>query len=181
MQEKCGNCGSDDWKLASLIHKSGTANFDMSSTGESRGAGIGGQRTQTTSQSTGSFETKLARLAAPPDRLPPPGTLSSFEDYQKTGKMSYWAATAFMLMIGFSNAKNAFIGISWGVILVIFSKPILGYFFSKEKYELKKSEHAKSVARYEESLKAYERWEKTRICMRCGTFDAGAATMEKKS
>ncbi len=62
--------------------------------------------------------------------------------------------------------------------MVVLHKPILGYFFSKEKYELLKSAHEKSVAKYEDSKKAYKRWEETRICMRCGTFDAGAATVE---
>lgn len=171
MQKKCRNCGSDDWKLASLVHNSGSATVDISTTGESRGRGLGGEHSTTTSQSTGSFQTKLAQLAAPPARLPPPGEFKTLADYQKITKWTYWGATVFMAYLGISGAKNAFVGLFWAAVLLVFNKPILGFLSSEDRYARQKDEHAENVARYEDSLKAYQRWEHTRICLRCGTFD----------
>ena len=63
----CPNCNNDDWKLASLVYKSGLTHIDTSTTavgigftedGMDPGVGVG--------DTVGTHQTELSRLAAPP-------------------------------------------------------------------------------------------------------------------
>ena len=66
----CPKCQSDDWKLASLVHKEGLTHVATTSKGVGVGifaggigAGVGGAKT------SGMYQTELSKLAAPPSGL----------------------------------------------------------------------------------------------------------------
>lgn len=63
----CPRCNSSDWKLLSLVHKEGLTHVETNSRGGAFGisnAGIGAAATG--SKSSGSHQTELSKLAAPP-------------------------------------------------------------------------------------------------------------------
>jgi hypothetical protein len=66
----CPACGSDDWKLASLIHKEGLSKIETSSSGGGMGFGRGGVSFVTGRSNTrGTQQSQLSKEAAPPTTM----------------------------------------------------------------------------------------------------------------
>lgn len=178
MQFKCGKCESAEWKLASFIYNNGTGDIDISTTGESQvRKGLGVERTQTTSESTGAVKSRLAQQAAPPVREPDPGEFKTYAEFNKYDKFKY-------LLCGFGIISSVFDSkTTWGttfmnIVILVVIMLYVSYRGSNEVYQIEKAKHDLAVNRYERTLEAYKVWELTKVCMRCGTLDKGLTTTE---
>ena len=170
MQIRCSECGSDEWKLASFIHNSGTGSIHLSSTGESHvRRGMGSERAQTTGESTGDFKSKLAQKAAPPGVEPNPGVFKSYEEFAKSNNIKYWVFGGVIAASVF-NENSTWTQRAVLIVVLFFGMLVIGVLGSKESYQVAKEKHDLAVAKYDKSVLAFEAWERTRVCMRCGTF-----------
>jgi len=131
----CTTCHSDDWKLASFVHKEGlshvntkTSGGGLVATGSGLGFGAGNAKT------TGTQQSQTSKEAAPPS-----GMLLS---------MVLGITTVVFLAMSMLASH-------WFLLLVAAS--VYGLY---KIYPGEKSKHAAAM----------ERYRRTRICQRCGTF-----------
>ena len=162
-KNKCPKCQSDDWKLAKIIYKHGLTHVQATtnSTGvgiSSNGIGIG----VASSTTSGINQTELSKLTAPPVRR--------VIDKKSNDNYTFWLP--FIFMFGsfayfFWGSRETFLTASlwaFGIHIVVFLICISTY---------KDKEDPEYEARCEEEhqrfLSQYQKWEKKKICMRCGT------------
>jgi hypothetical protein len=137
----CPKCGSDNWKMASLVHAQGVSVIEVSTSsvglgisnnvfGDGVGLGIG------SSDSSGAQQTLLSKNAAPPERPSEAG----------------W-----VLLILFIVVIIAIKGASVGLTLII----ALGGFSFALYFQSDK------VQKWKQDLLKYQ---EKKMCMRCGTF-----------
>jgi len=144
----CPQCGSDDWKSASFVYKSGNFDIDTStvsagiggglgSGGVAAGAGVSGSSTSGTQQSRLSIE------------VTPP------EEPKNNDGMIYWVAVIFVFIM--ASGKSNFVAaiILFGAIYFWFSS-----------FRDKAAKHQEQ--RLDEYKKKLTDWESTRVCQRCG-------------
>jgi hypothetical protein len=143
----CPECGSDDWKSASLVYKAGLADIDTNTTAIGAGVGLGSNGAAAgvgvgVGSTSGKQQTKLSLDSTPPEEP---------KDNQGT---IYWViAIVLALMIG---AQSDLIG---GIVLI--GSIIL---WQSLKGEIKK-DYGKRLGEYKRKLR---QWEATRVCQRCG-------------
>lgn len=159
----CPSCHSHDWKRASFIYKAGLTHINTSSNsvgvGVSSGIGVGVSYSDT----VGQHQTELSRLAAPPIKQIINRKLSFDEKIIDAIPMivfflcfCYFYLNSGETFWGFITAVLKSLGI-FSVLVIIF-KVIYG--------ENESEWYRKEADRYQEE---YEKWQKKKICMRCGT------------
>ncbi len=143
----CPKCGSDDWKLASLVHKEGMQYVQTNSTSAGvgvfgGGVGLGGG----TSSTGGTHQTALSVSANPPEN-------------PAEAIMMLLSAGCFAVgfLYGWLANNSFFMGILAAFIAGIpgtFISGFIAYFVIPD-------------GNYHAQLRL---WEKTRMCTRCGCF-----------
>lgn len=159
----CPSCHSHDWKLASFIYKAGLTHVNTSSNsvgvGVSSGVGVGVSYSDT----VGQHQTELSRLAAPPVKQSINRKLSFFEAIAEVTP-----AIVMFLCFGYFylNSDETFwdamvAGLkSMGISLVFF------IIFDMVYGDKQSDWYRKEEDSYRQE---HERWQKKKICMRCGT------------
>ena len=144
----CPKCQGDDWIAASLAHAQGLSSVNTSTSGSTLGigAGTGGVGIgygRSSSSTSGAHQTVFSKSASPPKVLPKPGPKSK---------------------------EN----VPLGIVDFVFRGKLKAKAnsFARETYKLYEEQYAKQNEAYEASVAAYVKWERTRICLRCGTHYA---------
>lgn len=159
----CPSCHSHDWKLASFIYKAGLTHVNTSSNsvgvGVSSGIGVGVSYSDT----VGQHQTELSRLAAPPVKQSINRKLSFFEAIAEVTP-----AIVMFLCFGYFylNSDETF----WDAMvagLKTMGISLVFYIIFDMVYGDKQSDwYRKEEDSYRQE---HERWQKKKICMRCGT------------
>jgi hypothetical protein len=137
----CPKCGSDDWKMASVIHAEGLSGISTSTVG--LGVGTGGLGAGVAS-TKGNQQTKLSKLAVPPRLDSHDGTLSIVIGF------------FFVFVPPFFIEDNNF------VIFLL----ICGFFL----IVIGISENSKKEVAEEKYKKELAAYKNKKMCLRCGTF-----------
>jgi len=143
----CPKCGSDDWKLAQLVHKEGLTHVQTNSngvgvgiSGGGLGLGVGGSSTE------GKYQTAMSVAASPPEDSSEPIMFLLTACCFAAGFLYGWLVND-SIVLGFLAAF--IVGIPGAIIsgfIAVFVIP---------------------DGNYQAQLRL---WEKTRMCTRCGCF-----------
>lgn len=188
----CPSCGSDDWKLASVVYQQGLSHAVLSSSGNtlgigagSGGVGVGYAKSNSTTQ--GVNQSEFSRRAARPEypqKPSPPRPISkkkqSKEQFEKGSVFAKWLVAilaAFLLY-----RLNRWLSAAAALLILLFMDAIKDFLNKPESYDEYEANWEQSIKNHEESLIAYERaverynqeladylaWDTKRICQRCG-------------
>lgn len=144
----CPKCGSDSWKSLSFLYNAGImdVNTETNTTGRGIGIGTGGVGvgvSGSTGNTAGSLQSGLSALAAPPEK---PQKIHA--------GVIYWGLV--LLFLAMSGKENTVVGF---VVLVIAIYSWSGF------NARSKAQGAKDIEDYQI---ASARWERSRMCQRCG-------------
>ena len=175
---KCPKCGSDQWKMASLIHAEGTSEKEglilgggtgLLSDGSGTSAGLG--ITRQTAQ------TKLAALAAPPTVEPMPSVKQKSPAANKKAIRGLIGIAMSIIAIVVSEALKisnllTILGITVGMLysMAQLLQAIFLLLFGAEANEYRKEKAASKLAFQQKCAKAMDQYKRTQVCMRCGHF-----------
>lgn len=138
----CPNCGSEEWKMASLVWKEGTQSLNANSLGvgiSGHDVGIGG------AQTTGTLQSNIAKEAAPPKA---PFSLS--------GCLMFISFSSLLGFISYLLYKpDECLQFLFGAVVAL----VVAIIASKTDAEAAEA-HAKAI----------ERYNRLRMCVRCGNF-----------
>lgn len=149
----CPKCGSDDWKLASLVYREGLHHSSSQTTFSGVGVGTGGVGVgRGSGQTSGTQQSDLSRLAAPPTNPYP-----CQDDSDPAVVIGVFCAFIALGISFFASANTL------GYLLA----GLLGYFLP---YAI-----ASKYVRRDDSVGRLhaiqmEAWERKRMCQRCGHF-----------
>lgn len=143
----CPNCGSDDWKLASLVYRDGLHNIETTSKGGGVGIGSGGIGVGVGKGSTsGIQQSALSQAAAPP--VDPTG--------DKAGMLAVGIGLAIAIIGGIAKGSyfwGLFVAFPVGLLVGLVVAYIVAMTADNTKYEAQ-----------------LRTWQQIRMCQRCGTF-----------
>lgn len=131
--------------------------------------GLGAGYARSRSDTSGSHQTAFSQSIAPPIVPSPPGPKLS----EKT--KSNLVGTVQILAVGYGLfllfQMNVLLGIIGLALVVIFWGKGKGKLSSlhKEEYKAYEEKYAKETEEYEAAVAEHAKWERTRICQRCGT------------
>jgi len=138
----CPSCGSDEWKLASFIYKQGLQHVNTNTTTIGAGVGSGGLGAGVAEGATnGTHQTALSIAAAPPP-APAEGGMTA------------------LVGVIFIAAAIYFIDGFWPIAGIGLIGFILGAALETKALAEPKATHQAAM----------QKWEKTRMCQRCGTL-----------
>jgi multisubunit Na+/H+ antiporter MnhC subunit len=139
----CPACSSDEWKLASLVHKEGVSHVSTTTSGigiaaSTSGVGLAGGRGKT----AGVQQSQLSKEAAPP-----PGLVLT--------AILIWLSAFAIIFAILALTNDKLLHFTW-----LF---IVGVVAAVGAFRVYPGEKAKVEA-------AMAKWQVTRMCLRCGTF-----------
>lgn len=143
----CPSCGSEDWKLASLVYQEGLQHIDTRTTSTGVGIGAGGVGLGAARGNTsGIQQSALSQAAAPPED---PG----MEIMLRVALILALIGACIGGIISGGSLFAAFLAGFMGGIVGMFIGFFVGVFADKTEY------HAQLAA-----------WHKVKMCQRCGGF-----------
>lgn len=177
--ENCPECGSSDWRLASIIYQEGTAAIETKSQGSVKliGVGTGGVGVglgRQTLQTQGTQQTISASMVSPPEKPKPLVQKTTKEEFQKNQVLAGMFFGALLTYGAFHE----------GPLLGIFVLIVCFVGFSSMKKNQDKAysdyltEYENSENTFKQESEKYNEWLKTRVCQRCGAKfnDSGTVT-----
>lgn len=170
---RCPKCGSADLRRVSLVYEEGTNRIETTTDGGGIGY-VGDQIAfgMTSSSTSGVAQSDLAEQLAPPERLEEGVTGGAFS----FGCLSLLALTAFVLWSAMIYGRRGF---AVGSVLWILGMAFWWWGIGSGR-PLTSRENAKWNATVYPKLRA--KWERSLICMRCGTItDPGNQAKEASS
>jgi len=157
----CPKCGSEEWKSAEFVYKSGLSDVDTNTTTVGAGGGVGtggvGAGIGVAGSSTnGTHQTRLSSEFSPPEEP---------KDNQAT---IYWVVA--FIFAGMVSGKSEFIG------SLIFIGAI--YLWVTKFKDMIKEDYKDQVKKYKKDI---TNWGVTRVCQRCGNSYVTKNTVVIKS
>jgi hypothetical protein len=164
----CPKCGSNEWKLASVIHAGGlSATSTMGA-----GVGVGNDLSVGVGGAKGTYQTELSKLAAPPTKGNPPAKILS-PKAPRVGKIMGGYLFALVVIYYLNRHVSSleyplytnmiFLGLPAGFMLLG-----VGLAFYMRDPEVDEKNRIALIA-YEVKYKlALSEYERTKMCLRCG-------------
>jgi hypothetical protein len=166
----CPKCGSDEWKSASFVHKSGITSTSSRSFGG--GVSVDGDLGVGGFGSSGENQTELSKLTAPPEPEkggPSEGSVGfGCSVFIIAPLILYWLYKSYAHVPGDELSAWPLVVL---VLVVVFALIALGV-LSTEKPDAERDARNKRAA---------DLYEKTRVCMRCGEIYVGKSEGKDKS
>lgn len=175
----CTRCGCDDWKLAPVVYAGGFTSGESSTFGGGV-AGLGSDASAIIGGATSSqtMQTQLSKMAAPPekDSMPKIKSLSIPSANKKAIRGTLIFAVSFMILVNIQGTSYdtvesmlfpllaSFVGLGYMVLAM------LTYLFSTEASEHRKLWRQARLEHEKEHEEALLRYQRTKMCMRCGTL-----------
>ena len=170
----CPNCQSEDWKLASVIYAEGTTTVEASTSGSTLGVGagtggLGVGYAMSSSNTLGSHRTLSSQAAAPPVLPPHPGPkITQSQKNTATGAIQFVAICLGLVLIFKESMLFGVIGLV--LVFVYWGKlKFKARSLRLAEYKSYEEEYAKKTKAYDDAVTDHAKWERTRICQRCGT------------
>lgn len=169
----CPKCNSANWKLCPVIYAEGLTSVDTETVGSALGVGVasgglGVGYARGTAATSGSHQTSLSKTAAPPEVPPHPG--DKLSKAQQNGALLLFQLVFSLIFVIWAFKEAGFV---LGLAALAFVWFLMKRFWrgntegNREygEYELR---YGKQLNAYMQGKEAYERWELTGICLRCG-------------
>lgn len=169
----CQKCNSTRWKLCPVIYAEGLTSVDTHTSGSALGAGVasaglGMGYARASASTSGSHQTSLSKAAAPPEVPPHPGHRLS-KAQQHSALLLFQLAGCLVFVIWAFGEGGFFIGLgALAFVWFLMSKFWGGNKNADREYEEYEQRYEVQFDAHQQGKEAYERWERTGICLRCG-------------